>query len=507
MRVGGGDRKSVLQRSQSVSNAARGKRVPGPQGLSPQPHHPQNSPLGRTPPPPTLTPGAPKRRQGGGGGGRGIGGGGGGVSGPARSHSQDPPDYGGGSDGIAQKGSGETGLVPRGGATLSMEELRELRSIPGNNVCAECGASNPEWAVINQGILICLECSGVHRSLGTHVSKVRSLLLDKWLPETLLLIKNIGNTGSKAIFERKIEGLTNVRRLHPGSDRPSREEFIRNKYVKRMFVDDDVAADVDMTSPNDVSGALFAAVSKRNGENVARTLIKLLGNGADVNFSNAAEEGKTPLFQTLVRGNLLNLEILLLNGADVTAADERGWLPFHYAAFYNRPRCMRRLMEFTKGKIPQAKGTPLTPFDVAVWNHSVECIRMLRGVTEPAVEFTFGDVLNSHNSHEDVFTIPQRTQVPPKEMCSKIPKVRVPGCPMSKSSAGLPQISSGGGTSPPLQGSQTPSLSTSSPSSSSVQNGMAGQQQQQQQQKGNNNCNVGSPAVVSSFTQKNLSSV
>lgn len=47
-----------------------------------------------------------------------------------------------------------------------------LRNIPGNDACAECGASEPEWASLNLGILVCIECSGVHRKLGVHISKV-----------------------------------------------------------------------------------------------------------------------------------------------------------------------------------------------------------------------------------------------------------------------------------------------------------------------------------------------
>lgn len=47
-----------------------------------------------------------------------------------------------------------------------------LRSIPGNDACAECGAPDPDWASLNLGILVCIECSGVHRNLGVHISKV-----------------------------------------------------------------------------------------------------------------------------------------------------------------------------------------------------------------------------------------------------------------------------------------------------------------------------------------------
>ena len=56
---------------------------------------------------------------------------------------------------------------------------------PENQICADCNSPDPQWASINLGIIICIACSGVHRSLGVHVSKVRSLGLDEWSLETL----------------------------------------------------------------------------------------------------------------------------------------------------------------------------------------------------------------------------------------------------------------------------------------------------------------------------------
>lgn len=56
---------------------------------------------------------------------------------------------------------------------LERDVTKELRSVPGNNICADCNSPEPDWASLNLGILICIECSGVHRNLGVHVSKVQ----------------------------------------------------------------------------------------------------------------------------------------------------------------------------------------------------------------------------------------------------------------------------------------------------------------------------------------------
>lgn len=47
-----------------------------------------------------------------------------------------------------------------------------LRRVDGNTICADCGAAEPDWASLNLGALLCIECSGVHRNLGVHISKV-----------------------------------------------------------------------------------------------------------------------------------------------------------------------------------------------------------------------------------------------------------------------------------------------------------------------------------------------
>ena len=56
----------------------------------------------------------------------------------------------------------------------------DFLDVPGNDKCADCGSKKPKWASINLGIMLCIECSGIHRSLGVHISKVRSVTLDDW---------------------------------------------------------------------------------------------------------------------------------------------------------------------------------------------------------------------------------------------------------------------------------------------------------------------------------------
>lgn len=111
-------------------------------------------------------------------------------------------------------------------------ELDEVSGRPENFYCADCGAKAPTWASVNLGMLVCIDCSGAHRSLGVHISVVKSSTLDKWQPKWVATVSKIGNRISNEFFEANM----------PSSARPQQgnlrqiEAFVRAKYERREWV-------------------------------------------------------------------------------------------------------------------------------------------------------------------------------------------------------------------------------------------------------------------------------
>uniref|UniRef100_A0A8C5QWS6 Small ArfGAP 1 n=1 Tax=Leptobrachium leishanense TaxID=445787 RepID=A0A8C5QWS6_9ANUR len=105
-----------------------------------------------------------------------------------------------------------------------------------NKYCADCEAKGPRWASWNLGVFICIRCAGIHRNLGVHISRVKSVNLDQWTPEQIQCMQDIGNTKARALYEGNLP--ENFRR--PQTDQ-SVEFFIRDKYERKKYYDKNAA--------------------------------------------------------------------------------------------------------------------------------------------------------------------------------------------------------------------------------------------------------------------------
>uniref|UniRef100_A0A3Q1CRP5 Arf-GAP with coiled-coil, ANK repeat and PH domain-containing protein n=1 Tax=Amphiprion ocellaris TaxID=80972 RepID=A0A3Q1CRP5_AMPOC len=132
-------------------------------------------------------------------------------------------------------GSLDSGGEPKERSLKGESALQKVLAIPGNACCCDCGQPDPRWASINLGITLCIQCSGIHRSLGVHFSKVRSLTLDTWEPELLKLMCELGNKVINQIYEARREEL-GARKPQPGDPRHEVEAYIKAKYVDRRFI-------------------------------------------------------------------------------------------------------------------------------------------------------------------------------------------------------------------------------------------------------------------------------
>ena len=145
----------------------------------------------------------------------------------------------------------------------------------GNRWCADCNSeSKVDWVSINLGIVLCIECSGIHRSLGTHISKIRSLTLDttSFTTDIVEVLLQIGNRISNMVWEAQLE---QAQKPSGHVSRDQRLRFITSKYVDRAYVapissnaqshfstrDETLLASI---KKNDIQGVLYALALRAN---------------------------------------------------------------------------------------------------------------------------------------------------------------------------------------------------------------------------------------------------
>uniref|UniRef100_A0A2R5L4N9 Putative gtpase-activating protein n=1 Tax=Ornithodoros turicata TaxID=34597 RepID=A0A2R5L4N9_9ACAR len=109
--------------------------------------------------------------------------------------------------------------------------LGQLLREEDNKYCVDCDAKGPRWASWNLGMFLCIRCAGIHRNLGVHISKVKSVNLDTWTPEQVACLQHMGNSKGRAVYEANLPD--NFRRPQTDS---SLEAFIRSKYEQKKYI-------------------------------------------------------------------------------------------------------------------------------------------------------------------------------------------------------------------------------------------------------------------------------
>uniref|UniRef100_A0A3P9P9S6 Arf-GAP with coiled-coil, ANK repeat and PH domain-containing protein n=1 Tax=Poecilia reticulata TaxID=8081 RepID=A0A3P9P9S6_POERE len=330
--------------------------------------------------------------------------------------------------------------LEKGGGGIGDQEsegckaLEEIQAISGNKQCCDCGEPGPDWASINLGITLCIVCSGIHRSLGVHFSKVRSLTLDTWEPELIKLMCELGNSVINRIYEARIDEIT-IKKPHPSSPRGDKESWIRSKYVEKKFIQKlpetgrstlvrrssarrTRATTQDRNaqrpplkpkptratlprltglSPNDIlknnssshkdweedeeedlSGLHPGALLYRSAalQNFP-VMADALAHGADVNWVNVGEDSSTPLIQAVSVNALAACEFLLQNGANVNQADSNGRGPLHHATILGHTGLVCLFLK--RGADYKARDkNEKDPITIAVDNANADIVTLLR---------------------------------------------------------------------------------------------------------------------------------
>ncbi|XP_052447177.1 arf-GAP with coiled-coil, ANK repeat and PH domain-containing protein 2 isoform X3 [Carassius gibelio] len=305
--------------------------------------------------------------------------------------------------------------------------LQRVMAIGGNSVCCDCGQPEPCWASINLGITLCIQCSGIHRSLGVHFSKVRSLTLDTWEPELLKLMCELGNGVINQIYEARREEL-GARKPQPGDPRHEVEAYIKAKYVERRFVrrrsEDEIrqkvlslsqqhkrlsgcsarapsasassdGPELHISEPQEEGCGRGVGVSSEPQEGAScvpspglqlywasfcRSLpdmAEALAHGAGVNWTHADEQNRTPLIMAVHGGSLVTCEFLLQNSASVNQQDSLGRAPLHHATI--RGHTGQVCLFLKRGANQSAADVEnQTPLSIAVEAANADIVTLLR---------------------------------------------------------------------------------------------------------------------------------
>ncbi|CAH8583073.1 unnamed protein product [Schistosoma guineensis] len=229
--------------------------------------------------------------------------------------------------------------------------IQSIRSAAGNDFCADCGAPEPDWASLNLGAMVCISCSGIHRQLGTHISRIRSLHLDEWSTESVTVMSAIGNTLANSVWEAAAPvNAGNLRKPNPSSSREEKEIWIRAKYQHREFLPPLPYPDAPLQRQ------LIDAIARQDTRQVILCLA--LATPETVNAAYSLQDPRAAIHIAATLGNLVYLQLLLWYNGDPTVTDHEGRNAFYYAHCSKNYDCADFLL---RNSCPKQLVPPIPP--------------------------------------------------------------------------------------------------------------------------------------------------
>ncbi|XP_050796607.1 arf-GAP with SH3 domain, ANK repeat and PH domain-containing protein 1 isoform X1 [Gopherus flavomarginatus] len=253
---------------------------------------------------------------------------------------------------------------------LTKAIIDDIQRLPGNEVCCDCGSPDPTWLSTNLGILTCIECSGIHREMGVHISRIQSLELDKLGTSELLLAKNVGNNCFNDIMEGSLPSPSP--KPTPSSDMTARKEYITAKYVDHKFSRKTCASAAAKLNE------LLEAVRSRD----LLALIQVYAEGVELMeplLEPGQEPGETALHlavRTADPTSLHLVDFLVQNCGNLDKQTALGNTVLHYCSIYNKPECLKLLLR-GKPTIDIVNQAGETALDIAKRLKATQCEELL----------------------------------------------------------------------------------------------------------------------------------